>query len=56
MCIPYVGMYNLELSDWPLDMFLHISEGTFTQILESQQWLSKKLKNGKNLKFCIEIR
>ena len=29
-----------------MDMFLHMFEGTFTQILESQQRLSKKLKNG----------
>ena len=36
----------LELSYWALDMFLYMSEGSFTQILESQKHLSKKLKSG----------
>ena len=41
----YSGMLKLEeISLWALDMFLHTSEGRFTQMLESQQYLSKKSK------------
>ena len=36
----------VELSHCTMDMLLHTFEDTFTQILESQQRLSKKFKNG----------
>ena len=34
----------VDLLFWTLDMFLYTFEGTLTQILESQQCLSNKLK------------
>ena len=36
----------VELSYWPLDMFLYTSEAMFTQILASRYCLSKNVKNG----------